>query len=291
MKKAFSPELLERMKEFQRAEITEYHIYKRLAERTKNQENQEVLEKIADDELEHYKFWHQLTETHVQPNKWLISKFYWLARFLGLTFAIKLLEQGEEKAQEKYRDVSEEVPEVKKLIEEEDFHEKQLIDMIEEEHLKYVGSIVLGLNDALVELTGALAGFTFAMQDNMLIAMAGMITGVSASLSMATSEYLSQKTEGSSRALKSALYTGSAYIITVALLIIPYFLLENHFASLGMVIFTAVLIIFLFNYYISVARDYSFKRRFLEMASISLGVAALSFGIGYLIRIGLGIDM
>ncbi len=38
-------------------------------------------------------------------------------------------------------------------------------------------------------------------------------------------------------------------------------------------------IIFLFNFYISVAKNYQFSRRFFDMAGISLGVAALSFGI------------
>ncbi len=53
----------------------------------------------------------------------------------------------------------------------------------------------------------------------------------------------------------------------------------------------AVLIIFLFNYYISVAKGYDFKKRFFSMASISLGVAAFSFGIGFLVKLVLHIDV
>ncbi|HPJ72903.1 MAG TPA: rubrerythrin family protein, partial [bacterium] len=41
---------------------------------------------------------------------------------------------------------------------------------------------------------------------------------------------------------------------------------------------------------LSVARDLPFLRRFLEMAGISLGVAAASFGVGYLVRALLGVD-
>ena len=92
---------------------------------------------------------------------------------------------------------------------------------INEERLNYTGSIVLGLNDALVELTGTLAGLTFALQNTKLTALAGLITGIAASFSMAASEYLSQRSEGESeRASTSALYTGVAYICTVALLIL-----------------------------------------------------------------------
>ena len=164
--------------------------------------------------------------------------------------------------------------------------------MIEEEGLEYIGSVVLGLNDALVELTGALAGLTFAFRNTRLIALAGLITGIAASFSMAASEYLSKKTEGGEKnALKSSIYTGLAYIVTVFLLILPYLIFGHYLVCLAVTIGVAILIIYLFNFYVAVAQDLSFKRRFLEMAGISLGVSLLSFGIGYVIRVVLGVDV
>ncbi|HOB21015.1 MAG TPA: VIT1/CCC1 transporter family protein, partial [Candidatus Atribacteria bacterium] len=175
---------------------------------------------------------------------------------------------------------------------EEDKHEKELVDIIEEERLKFVGSMVLGLNDALVELTGTLAGLTFALKDTRLIALAGLITGVAASLSMAASEYLSARTEqDNAHALKSSLYTGGAYVFTVACLVLPYLVFANYVVSLVFTIAAAILIILVFNFYISVAKDLPFKERFFEMAGISLGVAVISFIIGYLIRLFLGVDI
>ena len=50
--------------------------------------------------------------------------------------------------------------------------------------LEYMGSVVLGLNDALVEFTGALAGFTLALSDSRLTALTGSITGIAAALSI-----------------------------------------------------------------------------------------------------------
>ncbi|HPI46122.1 MAG TPA: rubrerythrin family protein, partial [Tenuifilaceae bacterium] len=85
--------------------------------------------------------------------------------------------------------------------------------------------------------------------------------------------------------------TGIAYVLTVAVLITPFLLLTSYFVALGVALFSAVLIIFLFNYYISVAKDLNFKHRFLEMTIISLGVSALTFGIGLLIRNYFGIDI
>ena len=123
----------------------------------------------------------------------------------------------------------------------------------------------------------------------------GLITGISASLSPAASEYLSIKSEANpevqQRAVKSALHTGIAYIFTVIALIIPYFLMVNYIASLIMTVIIAITIIFIFNFYISVANNYNFKRRFVEMAAISIGVAALSFFIGYLVKTFLGFKM
>jgi len=74
----------------------------------------------------------------------------------------------------------------------------------------------------------------------------------------------------------------------VIALITPYFLMVNYVASLIVTIMVAIIIIFFFNFYISVVNDYNFKRRFVEMAAISIGVATLSFIIGYLVKIFLG---
>ncbi len=284
--------LLDQLLIFQKNEITEHHIYSKLAKSIKNKENSKVLQKIADDELKHYKFWSEYTKTEIKPSRWKILKSYWIAKIFGITFGIKLMEKGEEQAQVNYTKLIEAIPEAKKIVEDEDSHEKELINLIEEERLNYVGSIVLGLNDALVELTGALAGLTFAFQNTRLIALAGLITGIAASFSMAASEYLSTKSEGDGKdALKSSIYTGIAYIITVILLIAPYLVLKQYLLCLIFTLVIALLIIFFFNFYISVAKDYSFKKRFLEMSTLSLGIAFLSFLIGLLIRATMGIDI
>lgn len=287
-----SEEQIKKIKSFQKNEITEYYIYSRLSRSTKNQKNAETLQKIGDDEMRHYMFWRNYSGVDVKPNKWKIFKFYWIAKILGITFGIKLMEKGEEGAQEEYKKICEYIPDAKQIVEDEDAHERELISMLEEKKLDYVGSIVLGLNDALVELTGTLAGLTFALQNTRLIAIAGLITGIAASFSMAASEYLSTKSEGNGEnALSSSIYTGIAYIFTVIILILPYLLFTNYFVCLGLTMTFAVLVILFFNYYISIAKDLDFKKRFWEMFIISMGVAAFSFGIGYLIRVFIGIDI
>jgi len=277
---------------FQRTEITEYHIYKRLAQRIKSRENAKVLDQIAEDELRHYNGWKEYTKEEVQP-RWFFVWFYYLVSMLfGFTFGVKLMEMGEEAAQVNYAAVAKEIPEAAKYQQEENAHEDQLINMLDEERLQYAGSVVLGLNDALVELTGALAGLTLALQNTKLIALSGLITGVAASLSMAASEYLSTRSEDTQKhPVRAAVYTGIAYISTVTLLILPYLLFENYYLDLVIALTTAVIIIAVFNYYVSVAKGESFRERFIEMAGLSLSVAAFSFVIGYFIRIWLGIEV
>jgi VIT1/CCC1 family predicted Fe2+/Mn2+ transporter len=269
----------------QRNEITEHFIYEKLAQSIKDQNNKEVLMRISNDELKHYNFWMEHTHQDVKPDKLKVWKYFLISKIFGITFGIKLMEKGEEKAQATYDKISKLVPEAKAIIKDEDEHERQLTNLIDEERLRYVGSMVLGLNDALVEFTGALAGYTFALQNTRLVAVTGLITGAAASLSMATSEYLSTKSEGNTKnPLKAAVYTGIAYVLTVLFLISPYLLLTDLYACLSLTIVAAVVVIFLFTFYISVAKDLPFRKRFLEMTAISLGIAGLTFTIGFFIR-------
>ena len=183
------------------------------------------------------------------------------------------------------------IPESRKIIEDEDRHEKELIAMIDEERLRYVGSMVLGLNDALVELTGALAGFTLAFLNSRIVAMTGLITGIAAALSMATSSYLSTRADGGEKKPgKAAVYTGLAYMITVVLLILPFLLLSDPIISIIWTVINAVIVILVFTYYISVAKDLPFKKRFIEMCAISLGITGLTFIIGFTVRTLFGIE-
>jgi len=288
-------EINEKMKQLlilQQEEINGYHTYKRLAKIVKDKDNSKVINRISAEELKHYDIWKKYTGKDVEPNKGKINFFFWISRLFGLTFGIRLMELGEEKVQVVYKSLIDSVPEAAQVLADEEKHEDELLDMLDEEGLQYAGSVVLGLNDALVELTGALAGLTFAFQNTRLIALAGLITGISASFSMAASEYLSTKADQSEQSpMRSAIYTGVAYIFTVAMLVLPYLLTTNYYISLAWTLLHAIIIIAVFNYYISVAKGYNFKKRFFEMASISLGVAAFSFLIGTFIRNWIGIDI
>lgn len=274
-------------------EITEALIYRNIAASLPKDNDREIMLRIAADEERHAKVWAEYSGETKTPNKLIVWFYTTVSKVFGYTFAIKLMEMGEEGAQLNYVEIVEALPDTRRILEDEQRHEDELLEMLDEERLRYAGSVVLGLNDALVELTGALAGLTLALHTKPeLIALSGLVTGIAASLSMAASEYLSTSQEAEGKhPMRAAIYTGFAYISTVAALITPYLLLKSPFISLGISLTTAVIIIAIFNYYISVAKSESFKQRFLEMSILSLSVAAFSFVIGYFIRLWLGVEV
>ena len=277
----------------QQDEITEQYIYVELAKLSTDEANRKTLLEIAEQELEHYNFWKSITNKEAIPDKKRIKRYLRLARIFGLSFALRLMESDEKKASEFYESVAIDFPEAMRIKKDEDEHEQKLIGILNDERLNYAGAIVLGLNDALVEFTGTLAGLTFAFGNNLIVGSTGLVMGVAASLSMAASGYLASRESDNSEEnpVTSAIYTGSAYIITVLFLVIPYFLFDDPFLALPIMLITTIGIIALYTYYISVAKAISFKKRFLEMAVISIGVAFVSFLIGTMIKNVIGFDI
>ena len=155
----------------------------------------------------------------------------------------------------------------------------------------HYGSIVLGISDALIEMTGVLAGLTFALKDLKLVALSGLVTGIAASLSMGASEFLSKRAESrNSLPIKEALYTSMSYLFVVTILISPYLLIEQerfglepHIFALSLTLCMGVFVVAGFNKWISVKQNQPFFSRFLEM----LGILAIVTGVSYAIGIGL----
>jgi len=287
-----SPESIKVIKQFQRNEDLGSLIYEFMSKREKDNNNKRVLEKMSEDERNHANIWRTYTKEDIRAKKGSLLFLKFLTIVLGYTFIIKKLEKDENLAQRKYEELKDEFPEIAEIIKDEDCHEKELHVMLDEERLSYIGSMVLGLNDALVELTGAIAGVTFALCNTRLIAMTGIVTGVSATLSMASSNYLAERANKNKNAMKSSIYTGIAYLITVVLLVLPYIILPTkmYLLAFSIMLLVVVFIIMFFNYYISVVREEKFIKKFLEMIVISFSVAGISFVISIIAKKILGID-
>ncbi|MDR2849659.1 MAG: VIT1/CCC1 family protein [Verrucomicrobiota bacterium] len=274
-------------------ELTENLVYLRIARLAPPGKNRDLLTRIAAEERGHAA---RLTAIlggggRAKPDRFKVFRAVAVTRLFGLTFGLKLMELGEVNAGANYRSLAAVRPEFDRFARDEDEHEAALLALLDDERLTYMGAIVLGLNDALVELTGALAGFTFALHGSRLIAMTGLITGLAAAMSMASSSFLQARADGAASDRhpgKTACYTGAAYAATVFILILPYLLIPNVHLALGLMLLAALGIIACFNFYLSVAKGIPFRRSFLEMAGLSTGVAAVSFGIGYLLNHAFG---
>ena len=293
MNRKLSPDVLRRLLKFQRDELTGSLLYEQFAEGQKDEANRAALLEMAAAERRHCELWRRYTGRDVSPNRRKML-LYRVIRFLfGDTFTIRFFERNENFGAAELQTIEADIPEARSVIQDEEAHEARLMNMLDEERLHYLSSMVLGLNDALVELTGTIAGLTFALRNTQLVALSAIITGASATLSMAASNYLAERAGGNDKALTSCLYTGATYLLTVALLVLPFLLLPNGMAmtALGATLATVVLIILGFNYYTSVAQELPFWPRFFEMAAISLGVTALSFLIGLAARELLGVEV
>ncbi|HIH56447.1 MAG TPA: rubrerythrin family protein [Candidatus Thalassarchaeum sp.] len=281
----------------QRMEATEAEVYRRLARMQKDPVNRSILEGISLEEERHEAVIENMTGEKVRADMGKVRRQIMLARLFGFTFSVKMMEATEKDVAAEYRELG-----LDDIAEEEEAHEENMIGMLDEERLRYSGSVVLGMSDALVELTGALAGLTFALQSLNLVALAGLVTGIAAAFSMGASEYLSSRAEKKSEsAVRAAFFTWISYLITVLLLVSPYLLLtaespdfhglEPHVQALLYTFAIGLLIVAVFNFYVSVVEEVSFSSRFMEMAGILGVVSLISYGIGILLRGMLGVEV
>ena len=287
---------LERLLALQKMEATEAEVYRRLAMMQSDPVNKAILEGIALEEERHEVFISEMTGRVVSPNRFQVMKHIILARIFGFTFSIMMMESTENNIASEYRDLG-----LDDIAEEEEVHEENMISMLDEERIRYSGSIVLGMSDALIELTGALAGLTFALKDLNLVALAGLVTGIAAAFSMGASEYLSSRAEKREvSAIKSAFFTWISYLLTVILLISPYLIinaegsgyfgLENHVVALIGTFIIGLVIVGVFNFYTSVVERVSFSARFMEMVGILGAVSLISYVIGVALGATLGVS-
>lgn len=283
--------------DFAYREYRECVIYTNLLDSEKDPGFRRILESIIKHETAHYNFWNSYSKKTFKISKLEILLFKLIRKLLGLTFTLKVIEGSEKDAIRRYQEYLKVVEDpvikerVKELIRDEQEDERNVIESIKEERIEFLSNIILGLNDAMVELTGALIGFSFAFRDAKLVAVAGLITGVAASLSMGSSAYMQASYEKGKNPIKAGLYTLSAYFTVVVLLVFPFFIMSNIIYSFILMVFIAVSIIAFTTLYTTVLFARSFSRHFVKMLFMSLGVAVITFLIGTGLKKILNIDI
>ncbi len=283
-------------REFCVDEYKDHLIYKTLADREKNPGRRKILERLSEEEYKHYLFWRKLLGGECDAR---VSKlFLWiviLSRLIfGLTFTLKMLERGEEKTIAEYKDYlarleGEEERELEDIIRDEETHENSLMSQIDEAVVKYMSFIVLGLADAIVEITGVHAGFLGVTSSTIVAGIAGLVVGFSAAISMASAAYLQAKHDFERNPVSSALITGLSYIGAVVVLAAPYFATHNMLIAFMVSITFAVTLIATFTFYGSVVFDKKFLREFVESTGLMLGTAFAAYFFGELLGVFFGV--
>jgi VIT1/CCC1 family predicted Fe2+/Mn2+ transporter len=273
---------------FCKDEYFDHHLYLFFAEREGNQTNRQILLKMAEHEWEHYLFWKEIVPS-VQPSKRrILFYFYYLLRkILGLTFTIKLLELHEKSVITQYEKIlnssllpDEKKEKLKKILEDEKTHEHSLSSLFEELPVRYAGFVALGLADAIVEITGVHAGFLGVSGSTRTAGVAGIIVGVSASISMGSAAYIQAKQDPHRNPTISAVITLLTYLFTVIFLALPYFL-TNH---MGTAFFVSALLgvglIFSLTFYGAVVFSRSLLKEFLESTILMALTALITYFLG-----------
>lgn len=288
-----------------RDEAFDHVIYSILARRSRDDSNRKLLASLAEHEQRHLDFWLEtagVAAAEVRPSRLRLTAALLSARFLGLAFTIRRLERGERRTIDKYERILAEgildepaASRLQAIIDDERQHESEMEARLSDERVAYLGAAILGLNDALIELTGGLTGLVSTISDARVIGFSGLMVGFAASLSMGASNFLSEGLSAESgerlNPMKAAMYTGIAYILVVVGLVAPFFLTGSRRLALGITWLVGVAIVAGFAYYSSVVLRTSFRRRFVQMFALGLGVAVLTYGLGRLVSRMFGISL
>jgi VIT1/CCC1 family predicted Fe2+/Mn2+ transporter len=281
----------ERFKRYALDELLDHELYARLAARERNERNRKLLEELARDELRHHLFWSKLAGPVRLGlgDRLRLRLLLSLSRLAGKTFTIKLLERGEAATVGEYRRAAAELRgelavELARVIEDEERHESELAGSLDELVVRQLGSIALGVSDAIIELTGVLAGFAGYTGSPLQVAAAGLIVGVSAALSMAAAAYSQAKHERGKNPRTAAAFTGLFYMLTVLALVAPLLLGVPASIGVALSLACALAILAAFSFYSAVIMERPFLREYLENAAVIMAVSLVGYAFGQVVK-------
>ena len=190
---------------------------------------------------------------------------------------------------------------LRRILKDEAGHESALVNMVVryESALSSTQSVILGLNDGLVEILALVAGLATVATTSLIVVIIGLIAGISGTLSMSGGVYLSAKSESlvedamkgkkkEVNAAKEAYYTGLYYFIGAIIVIIPFLAgLTGTVGILLSVLFVSISLTFA-SAIIAIISDTSIRRRALEMLVISLGAAVATILFSTFVKTYLG---
>ncbi len=268
-------------------EWSDFTLYERLSKTVDSQSPfGEVLKELSATEHRHFEFWRKYVPG--EEPKLAKLKLYWvlfLRRFFGLTFATRYLDRHEANVVQEYQGLAQLIPVSDKtaydeMVADERDHEKAFAMKVESSAVRYISFVVLGLADALVEISGIHAGWLGLFDKTEIAGLAGVIAGGAASLAMASAAFAQAKQGFQGSARLSAVYTGVSYFITAVLLATPYFLTSNMLLALSVSLTLAVVILAVTTWYSIVIQQKRFLKDFVEILAILFATTIIVFLLG-----------
>lgn len=277
-------------------EYRDFLVYTQLSTKVKG-DFSELLSELAAMEKRHMEFWAKYAgQPETKPSRLGIMLISFFRVVFGMTFVTRYLDRHEAKVIEKYKSVAGLIPAEDKnafdaIIADEELHERELGHKVESSSVQYISFVVLGLADALVEITGIHAGSLGIYDSTRIAGLAGVIAGAAASLAMSSAAFAQAKQGFQGSASRSAVYTGVSYFVTAIILATPYFLTKSMIAAISVSLTLAVIILGLTTFYSSVISNKRFLREFGDIAVFMFGVTVILFVAGYVIRVATGISI
>jgi VIT1/CCC1 family predicted Fe2+/Mn2+ transporter len=280
-------------------ELTDHAVYKRLSTLGvgRNREFNKTLAKLAATELGHYEFWKKYApDEEIKANRLGVFLAILVKLILGTTFAVRYLERNETNVIRRYKSVAHMIPpedteRFQLMLNDEEEHEKGFELQIQGGLVLYISFVVLGIADAVVEISGIHAGSLGIYNSTRLAGLAGVVAGGAASIAMASAAFAQAKQGFQGSARVAAVYTGISYFATAVVLASPYFFTETMTLALGASLFLAVLLVAFNSFYSTVISGKSFSRDFLSITGVMFGATLALYILGIVIRYVFGISV
>jgi VIT1/CCC1 family predicted Fe2+/Mn2+ transporter len=261
----------------------------------RNPKTRKLLSELAGEEVGH-------SQTYLKAVKGLGARGYSKVdlgvllvsrRILGLGLTMKIMERGEHQLEEHLQRHGKRI--VLPRVDERRENSLKAAILGQNRVLTNIRDIFFGMSDGLVEILAAVSGIGAALQQPVLVIVAGSIVAISGTLSMAGGAYLSTDYEnivGQSRSSKyearspskSAAYVGVAYIIGSMFPLLPFVLGMSGIWAIGSAIAVTVVILAVTATFLAVVSDTPITKRVLKTVLITLGITAITITLGFYAR-------
>jgi VIT1/CCC1 family predicted Fe2+/Mn2+ transporter len=294
-------------------ELLHEQVFCRLSEMERNKELKQILAKLSSMEGVHASLWQKLVGSntatrHARLMQFAVSVIAAMRKIIGVALTTKIMERVEYDTEDQLDSLIKKgivtkkeraaISDIDRMDERDEAPlEKRII--MHGGVLNNIRDVTFGMNDGLVEVLAAVAGFGVALQAASLVLVAGFIVAVSGTLSMAAGAYLAtnyeknihEKESQYSSAGKSAYYVGLFYLIGALFPVAPFAFGIGGYHGIMLSILVTALVLIIVSTLIAIVSDVKISHSMTKTLIISLGAVAVTMLLGSYARSVLHINI